>query len=277
MTVIGTQMLQFDGGIEFDLIDTWPGSLRRLLDDSLDLLRAYEQGEERQRRMRDEHFMSSLKASPNPYKARRDVVVEAADGCLVGKEIVGFHCTRLTEGEAKEIETEGLEPLTPELLERRIRRCVECNEFSSEMAEALLAKHQADEEGRRDWTSFVYSRSILKDEPAVYWLFRCWGGEALYSSHAEDAETGPALRSVGRPCIVVVAVPVASFPCYASTGECFVRTFLNQRGVKTGMRAEYTGNVRMPIGPESVKTFIFHGDDEFEELTGCSGWRRQIE
>ncbi|MCZ6859214.1 MAG: hypothetical protein O7I42_02860 [Alphaproteobacteria bacterium] len=268
--------VRFGDVIEIELPNTWPNELRRLLEDNLDLLSMYESERVRIDRFYKESDLARVTPQHNPHEAERDELIERADAMLVDKDILGFHCTRLAEDEATAIRAEGLEPLTPDLLERRIRWRAEAGELTSEQAEALIAEHQGAQEGRLDTTWFIHSRSILRVEGAVYRLFRSWGGEAMYWGHENHSGIGPALRAIGQPCIVVAAVPVANIQSFNSMGEWFVTTFLAQHGVETRIRPDVEGHVREPVGAGSIKALIFHGEETFEELTGCSDWDRSF-
>ena len=97
----------------------------------------------------------------------------------------------------------------------------------------------------------------------------------MYWAHEDHAKIGPAMRAIGRPCIVVAAVPIANIrPNHM--GEWFVTTFLNQHGVETPNRPKFDGHVREPVGAGSIKALVFHGEETFEELTGCSDWDRSF-
>lgn len=269
-------MVRFDGAIEIELPDTWPDELRRLLDDNLELLRVYESDRTRIDRLSREDIFVRINRPPNPHAAARDELVERANALLNDKVLLGFHCNRLAEDEAAAIRADGLEPLTPALLERRICWRVEAGELTPELAEVLLADHQAAQQNRQGMIWFVHSRSILQDEGGLYRLFRSWGGEALYWAHESHPEIGAALRAIGRPCIVVAAMPIANIQSFLSMGETFITEFLDRHGVRTGRDPKLEAYVRNPVGPDFVKALIFHGQEAFEELTGCSSWREPI-
>jgi len=264
--------VRFGDMIEIELRDTWPDELRRLLDDNLDLLGGYESERVRIDRLYERNVLARVTPQHNPHETARDELIERADALLSDKDLLGFHCTRLAEDEATAIRADGIKPLTPDLVERRIRGRVEAGDLTSKLTDVLLAEHQATQEGRQDTTWFLHSRSALRDELEVYRLFRSWGGEAMYWGHEDHPEIGPALRAIGRPCIVVAAVPVADIQSFNSLGEGFVTTFLAQHGVETRIRPDVVGTVREPVRAESIKALVFHGEDTFEELTGCRDW-----
>ena len=265
-------MTNFDGGIEIDQSQTWPKDLLQLLDGSLGVLRDYEIRRASIDRLCEQDILARINPPPNDFELLRDQVVEKADTLLRDKDILGFHCTRLTENEEAAILAGGLEPLSQDLLERRVSQCVVDGRMSLAMAEMMLAKHQADGEDRRGMYWSVFSRRILREEDAVCRLFRSWGGEALYRAYEKHEEVGPALRSIGRPCIAITATPASEIQCYGSIGERFVTTFLDTHNVESDQSPLFEGHVRHVVKPQAVKRLIFHGEAAFEELTNCSGW-----
>ena len=103
---------------------------------------------------------------------------------------------------------------------------------------------------------FIFSRNLLQDEGRVQRLFTLWGGEALYSRHEEDGETGPILRSIGTPCIVEAELPIAGIEAHWEPAQWIARPFLDRRGISDGHSPERDGHVREPIGPERVRRVI---------------------
>lgn len=268
--------MRFDG-IEIGLVDTWPNGLQRLLNDNLGLLREHAKEEMRIEELSWDDLQVRYNPPPIPHAAVRAVLVEEANAFLSDQIILGFHCTRLSETDVETIRIGGLEPLSSDLLKRRLHRCVETGALVSEQVEIFNIDNQTAHKYRRDRIWFVYSRNLLNNELGLYRLFQSWGGEALYGCHENNPETKDVLRSIGRPCIVVAAMPVASVKYYGITiGERFVGAFLDRHNVETIHDIEFSGHVRTRIEPNSIKSFIFYGEKVFEELTGCSDWRRPI-
>ena len=189
--------VRFGDEIEIGLPNTWPDELRCLLEDKFDLLRAYESERVRIDRLHEEDSWDFTQYH-NPHKTVRDELIERADAFLDDKNLLGFHCTRLAEDEATAIRAGGLEPLTPALLERRIRWRVEAEELTSERAEVILAEHQAAQAGRPDKTWFIFSRSILRYERAVGGFFRTWGGERCNRMFSHSIRRSAHVRRVSN-------------------------------------------------------------------------------
>lgn len=83
-------------------------------------LRAYERERaDHDRRCRDD-VMARLETAPRPHEAARNAVLSACEEAVDGCRMVGFHCTRLTDGERIAVERDGLRPLSPELFQTRV-------------------------------------------------------------------------------------------------------------------------------------------------------------
>ena len=130
--------------------------------------------------------------------------------------LIGWHCTRLTVDEITAIERHGMQLPNAEMLKRRVDELETRGVITTQIATRLRAKNQAHETNRAGRIWFCFFPPHMAGEFGIESLLRNWGGEALYNSHDNDAETGPLLRSIGIPCIVEAVVPVASLSAHAS-------------------------------------------------------------
>jgi hypothetical protein len=119
---------------------------------------------------------------------------------------------------------------------------------------------------------FVNSRLLLSDYLGVFRLFRSWGGESLYRSHERHPKTGPLLRRIGVPCIVVAALPIQKFQCYGKISYRILWSFLKKNGVDTDQSGDLEGHMKEPVSPTRIKEIIAYGDRRFEALTRCNSW-----
>lgn len=252
---------------------TWPERLLRLLDDNLPALRAYERERAEHERRCVDDVMARLDTTPYPHKAEREALLAQCQELVLGCSIVGYHCTRLTDGERAAVERDGLKPLTPELFEGRIASALEQGLIDRSAAETLLERNDGRHDNRAGMIWFVFRSRELADESGVGRFFTYWGGEALYGRHKDDPETGPALRSVGVPCIVEAAVPAREIETFAMVGERVMRVFLTARGVRTGSGDDMEGYVREPVPGTSVLRVIPLSHPDFRRLTRITSWR----
>jgi len=176
-----------------------------------------------------------------------------------------------------QIKASGLRPLDTALVRDRIAQAVAEGELIQDIAELLLDSHQAEDNGRLGMTHFFNCRSILVDEGDVGRLFRSWGGEALYNSHESRDDTGPVLRGIGMPAIVVTAIPIPRLrTTTADTGERFVWRFLADRQVPIDQAPDIETCATEPVPAEMILEIITFADCRFEQLTGCSTWRNRL-
>lgn len=167
----------------------------------------------------------------NQHERERTAVLGRVETILAGKNLLGFHCTRLHADETRTILSEGLVPLSPELVAARVKDRVISGDITEEIAAKLLSQHQAADENRQGMIWFVFSKSVLADESGVWRLFRFWGGEALYGGHQEDPVSGPVLRRIGSPSIFVSSVRLDhTLELNWLVGEQFVRGVVAAKG-----------------------------------------------
>jgi hypothetical protein len=195
------------------------------------------------------------------------------------QSLAGYHCTRLHSEERSAIASGGLQPLTTALAEARIRRQVELGNLSQMIADRLLSNNAVDDTTcghRLGMVHFCFSRALLRRENDVRGLLGMWGGEALYFAYEDDLEVGPVLRGIGKPTIVLAAVPINAIQSNFAVGERLLNCYLSRRGVRIEHAAEFQGRVHRAIGGNDVIDLISIGDPRFESLTGASTWRRPL-
>ncbi len=236
-------------------------------------LRAYEcERADHDRRCRDD-VMARLETAPRPHEAARNAVLSACEDAVHGCRMVGFHCTRLTDGERIAVERDGLRPLSPELFETRVAAALADGLIDRAVADAVLCRNGCRDENRAGRVWFVFRSWHLTEESGVGRFFSYWGGEALYGWHEADAAVGYALRTVGVPCIVEATLPAAGIRTIGTVGERVMRIFLTARGIRTGSGDDMDGYVRDLVPGSDILRVIPLGHPDFARLTGCGGWR----
>jgi CRP-like cAMP-binding protein len=194
--------------------------------------------------------------------------------------LLGFHATRLLAQEIEEIKQCGLEPLSIELLQRRLAAAQTFGALTADEAARLSARHRAIDHNRSGRTAFFFTRGQLKDA-GLDRLCRFWGGEALYWSHENDARTGPLLRRLGIPCIVFAAVKVADIEPRFEIHYRLVNAWCGHRNIRTEHQPEFGGVVRTP---QNVLKIVTLGVADIAAMAGVarenvsrvmSEWRRR--
>ncbi len=191
-------------------------------------------------------------------------------------EVIGWHCTRLTDTEIALIEATGMQLPNVQVLNERIDRLVESGQMTGLIADALKGTNQAGEMNRsgRLWFCFFAPREA--GESGIYRFFRHWGGEALYNSHEDNDVTSPALASIGTPCVVEAAVQIRSLSPYSYVTKRVIERFLWGRGLVQSEPELSEGYTLAPIAAGSIKRVIKYPDVEFIRLTGCENWQTRI-
>ena len=139
------------------------------------------------------------------------------DGAIVGlanvlqpHEMVGWHCTRLTDPEIEEISRNGMRLPDGTILARRIDAVAEAGCLAPDVARLLKSRNQADEENRSGTVWFCFFPPGRAGKDGIGRFFRHWGGEALYNSHERDPVSSQAISCIGTPCLVEANVPIAA-------------------------------------------------------------------
>lgn len=271
-----TSVFSFPRGIEFEREETWPAELIELLRANVDLLANYERRRrEIDQMLRTDDIASRIYTPVNEFKARRDAIVREAERILSGCVLLGFHCTRLTAAEIGDIKRAGLRSLSDGLLRSRIDRVLSEGVIDRSMAELLLSDHEAQSPYREGQVHFVNSRTLLAEEPAVIRLFRSWGGEALYNCHEGHPLSGPALRRIGVPCLVVVATAIAKLKPN-DIGQRFVWRFLSNRDHPISNGDDMQSQMDADLTVDEIVEVIERHDPRFEALTRCSAWHEKV-
>ncbi len=109
---------------------TWPRNLVGVLERHETLFQAWFTG----------HPVQSVAA----FDAAHADVRGALDTC----EVIGWHCTRLTDAEIALIEADGMQIPSVQMLNERIDRLVETGQIAAPIADALKRTNQAGDENR---------------------------------------------------------------------------------------------------------------------------------
>jgi hypothetical protein len=258
--------------IDADCESTWPQALLQGLDAGRQALVDFQI--ERARIDRAAQLDDMLRTS-NPHRGAWDAALALAEHSIASGYLLGFHATRLMDHEVREIKTSGLEPLSVELLRRRLVAAQGMGALTAKQTARLLACHQAAEDNRSGRTAFFFTRAQLKDA-GLDRLCRYWGGEALYNWHKDDRETGPLLRNLGMPCIVVAAVRATDIERRFDIGYHLVNVWCARRNIATDFPPEFGGVVRTHTPAENIIRIIRISDPEFVVLTQHDKWRAPL-
>ena len=211
------------------------------------------------------------------------VSAQMFDGAIVGlanvlqpHEMVGWHCTRLTDPEIEEISRNGMRLPDGTMLARRIDAVAEAGCLAPDVARLLKSSNQADEENRTGTVWFCFFPPGRAGEDGIGRFFRHWGGEALYNSHERDPVSSQAISCIGTPCLVEANVPIAALARHCGLEFNILRRFLVGRGLPGQGSADYEGRIVRPLPAANVRRVIRFPSPDFLELTRCLEWVRPI-
>lgn len=256
-------------------VSTWPAELIEFLEAHEDVLRKHG---EHQRKLFDDSawgdtYVPMANRTPSPYCSQ---MMEIRDFLLPERftttlALYGYHCTRLTDREVDTIRSAGMVPLGSEHLSQRIRAVEQAGLINSEICTQLNSINDADSPTRKGMLHFIFTRGPLKTRSAVEYLFRNWGGEALYGRHLENPKIGPALHSIGSARIIEAVIPLADLAAFPA--EQIINLFLKDRGLEM-LDTDWANRTRKPIPASCIKRIISRPEQAFEDLVvGCSVWQ----
>ena len=211
------------------------------------------------------------------------VSAQMFDGAIVGlanvlqpHEMVGWHCTRLTDQEIEEISRNGMRLPDGTMLARRIDAVAEAGCLAPDVARLLKSRDQADEKNHTGTVWFCFFPPGRAGEHGIGRFFRHWGGEALYNSHERDPVSSQAISRIGTACLVEANVPIAALARHCGLEFNILRRFLVGRGLPGQGSADYEGRIVRPLPAANVRRVIRFPSPDFLELTRCLEWVRPI-
>lgn len=262
--------------IDADDQSTWPASLLDILARHSSAIRSYHAERAAIDRKAEVDVMLRIHRPANQHAPAWKETLQVAANAVRGQYLRGYHATRLTDDEIKNIQASGLEVLSVDLLSRRLAAIRDAGHFEAGIFEALSERHQAADDNRANKIWFVFTKVCMRDEGGMERFFRSWGGEALYNSHERHSVTGPALRLPGTPAIVQASVPCDGIETFMEVGTRLVNIWCSQNRIKTDHAATFEGYVRENIPASAILRIDLLGSDVFEGLTGQKKWRKPL-
>jgi len=237
--------------------ETWPAGVLKFLADKYKLFKNWEL----------ENYNS---VSPEEYD---QAIYQLRDVLRTDFVLRGYHCTRLTDSEIRDIRANGLQLPNKELLHKRIDSIKQEGLINSQCADHLKKNNQADDPYRAGRIWFCFFPPYRAGQGGIERLFRSWGGEALYNSHEDDPVYGPILKSIGTPCIIKANVPIISLPRDDGLDLKVVRRYLVNRGRNKIKVPDYESRAIQPIPSKNISRIIKFSDSNFIKLTQCDTWK----
>ncbi len=237
---------------------TWPRNLVNVLEKNGPLFQAW--------------FTGNPSQSGAAFDAAHADVTAELNTC----EMIGWHCTRLTDSEIALIEATGMQLPNVQILKERIDRLVKAGQLTRLIADALKGTNQAGGMNRAGRIWFCFFAPGEAGESGIHRFFRHWGGEALYNSHEGNNVTSPVLTSIGTPCVVEAAVQIFSLSPHSYVTQRIIKRFLWGKSLFHSEPEILEGYTLSPISAGSIKRVTKHPDVEFIRLTGCENWQNPL-
>jgi hypothetical protein len=246
--------------IIFQKIDTWPSALMAALKKNQQKLCAWE--------VNRAGGQADFVVSGNEY----DLCVKEVADIIKEYNLLGYHCTRLSEDEIKLIQNSGLIPQNLEKLHSRINSL----NLDATVAYRLKTENEMDEEYRAEKIWFIFNPPFEIDEDGIGRFFRSWGGEALYNQHEDDDITGPILKSLGSPCVIEASIPIYHLDSIPALAMKIIRRFVLSTGAKTSSDVEHEDCAVAPIPPENILRVACYPSQDFFKLTKADNWQNPL-
>jgi hypothetical protein len=229
--------------IDMECPGSWPADLVAYLDKHHSSLLEWES--------RSDGINSANAPGADDY----DEIIYGLCDILSRYSLVGWHCTKLTDKEIANIVARGMDLPDLEMLKRRIDTVEADGLVTVAVGNRLRADNQADEKNRAGRIWFCFFPPHIGGESGIGRFFRSWGGEALYNTHEDDPETGPALQAFGTPCLIQARVAIGGFNSAVGLAFHVVRKFWLAADIR-------------PLNPRTMRTTR---GDRFQPAT-CCGW-----
>jgi hypothetical protein len=209
---------------------------------------------------------------PSSDPERYDRAILGLRNVLREHALRGYHCSRLTDPEIRNIRSWGMSLPSKALLCSRIDAVEQAKLIEADIATRLKNENQANDSYRRGRLWFCFYPPRMAGQAGIERFFRSWGGEALYSSHERNPQTGKALRTIGIPIVIEADVPMASLPDHSCLGQKVVRRFLLDRGVNINEPVDHEDRALQSLPPPNIRRIIRFPEPDFIQLTGCDKW-----
>ena len=259
-------MEHWAGVVDFDHQDSWPGPILELLRASRKTLSAYKASERDYFKRYFANHTATVIEHCNKFAPARVAIIDEVAALLTRERLLCFHGTRLLPHEVVDIRAAGIALPSPEFFARRIDSAVKGGYLEAAISALLLNENQAGDKNQKH-IHFANRRADLRS--GLIRLLVSWGGEVGYVGHEYRADTGPALRRIGEPCLVLAAVPVSVFPrtVVHNAATRFADSFTQS---PDDVQAGFESWVNQPIPATWILDLIQFQDPRFELLTEYS-------
>ena len=265
--------------VEIEDEATWPTEFLERARAGRRLVVSYQRERRRIEELGQQNISARANHSRNAFLPEYDRLVETLEGILSSHRVVGYHCTRLTSGEATDIRVNGLRVLSLELVRVKLRHCFADGHLTQANFAYLqnsphIADSLRDPYGQRTHqVAYCPNQSTLRSAGHVYRFFQSWGGEVAYGGHENDSRIGQVLRRIGVPYIIMCAVPYADVKEWCHPlAEKFLSQFVSGKVKDPEPSAGFDLFATRDLAPGNVLDLISGRDPRFAALTHYKNW-----
>ncbi|MDW9652901.1 hypothetical protein GOA97_00055 [Sinorhizobium meliloti] len=208
----------------------------------------------------------SILRPENPYADDFYALKDAIGREMEMRAIRAFHYTRLTDDEIANLTRNGLHLSTPETLRDRLDAVVTAGGLTQDLAEKLYvaSPFRSDQLEARSGKFWMASHPTAIDDSGIAPLLERWGGEVASMWVQDDALSSP-LKSLGKPRIIEVAVPLSATRHGHDAGMAVIASFARSRGSIPSKHA-FDLFIEQRLPSTAILTVLSDGDRPFATM-----------
>jgi hypothetical protein len=254
----------------FDPIDVWDVStfdddLLGTLNEAASLLRDYL--ETAQANYLEREVSDHTRPYPtNRFGSAYGEFVDSLAPMMNARTIRTWHYSRLTDAETADLTAHGVRSSDLADIRSRLDALVSSGTISSRDADRLFigSPFQSDQRESRSNKFWMVSHPHQIDDGGVELLLESWGGEGVYFWQ-RDPDLCALLKSIGRPRIVELSIPMAATDHDYSAGRAVIASFARKLGCHADSCVFDLYAVR-PLGPASILAIHSEGDSSYGRM-----------
>lgn len=214
--------------IVLDIMESWPKEVKEILEENKDELIKFSDSKHDIDILRAKFPISRSNYFEIEFQEVYDDVFDYINEIMSGKNVIGFHCSRLIESEIEIIKKEGLKPLTGNLTEMKLKMIKKDNLLDAKIIKKLKENNKSDVQGRMNKIFFIHCINNLIEFAIDHPLFRFWGGETFHFENKYDNEIAKQLQTIGEPYIIVSNIPYRKVNYKTNYGKRMIDWYIKQ-------------------------------------------------
>lgn len=246
---------------------SWPEPILSFFNNNSSSISNYYDEVKRMDQLAEKEVELRIIRPPNKFQNEFDHVQYQLNKIISDFKVVSFHCTRITKEEQDDILINGLKPLSPDLINKRIEQIRKQNLISEEIFEQIKNNNDSNDENRKGLVWFFHFEQELNHPYGIYELLGKWGGESVYRNFDRNEAVLLSIQKIGEPCIVVSLLPAKETVPFGGIVERMLQIWNNRDDLGIGHDADTSISHVV-----DVTNIITYSDPLFEQLTNASKW-----